>query len=103
VFVFPSRTEGLPNALLEAMAAACPIVTTDVPGCRDLIVNGQTGLVVPYGDTPALAAAMRRLLRDDALAARLGTQASEVVETEWNIRQTYAAYAALYEEALRDA
>ena len=103
VFVFPSRTEGLPNALLEAMAAACPIVTTDVPGCRDLIVNGQTGLVVPYGDTQSLTTAMRRLLRDDALAARLGTQASEVVETEWNIRQTYAAYAALYEEALRDA
>ncbi|MEK7756021.1 MAG: glycosyltransferase, partial [Planctomycetota bacterium] len=103
VFVFPSRTEGLPNALLEAMAAACPIVTTDVPGCRDLIVNGQTGLVVPYGDTLALAAAMRRLLRDHALAAQLGAQASEVVGTEWNIRLTYEAYAALYDEARRDA
>jgi glycosyltransferase involved in cell wall biosynthesis len=102
VFVFPSRTEGLPNALLEAMAAACPIVTTDVPGCRDLIMNGQTGLIVPYGDTPSLAAAMRRLLRDRAFAARLGAKASEVARTEWNIRQTYEAYAALYDEA-RDA
>lgn len=103
VFVFPSRTEGLPNALLEAMAAARPIVTTDVPGCRDLIVNRQTGLIVPYGDTQTLAAAMRCLLRDRAFAAQLGSKASEVVETEWNIRQTYTTYAALYDEARRDA
>lgn len=103
VYVFPSRTEGLPNALLEAMAAACPIVTTDVPGCRDLIVNGQTGLVVPFGDTLALAAAMRRLLRDHTLAAQLGSQASEVVGSEWNIRLTYEAYGAIYDEAHRDA
>ena len=98
VFVFPSRTEGLPNALLEAMAAACPIVTTDVPGCRDLIANEQTGLVVPYGDTVALAAALRRLLRDRDLAARLGMHASQVVGTQWGIRLTYDAYAALYRE-----
>jgi len=102
VFVFPSRTEGLPNALLEAMAAACPIVTTDVPGCRDLIVHERTGLVVPYGDTQSLAAAMRRLLRDRAFAAQLGARASEVVGTDWNIRQTYLAYAALYDEARSD-
>lgn len=101
VFVFPSRTEGLPNALLEAMAAACPIVTTDVPGCRDLIVNGQTGLVVPYADTQALAAAMLRLLGDPVLAARLGAQASKVVEAEWNFLQTCQGYASLYDEARR--
>jgi len=101
VFVLPSRTEGLPNALLEAMAAACPIVTTDVPGCRDLIVHERTGLVVPYGDTQALAAATRRLLRDRAFAARLGARASEVAATEWNTRQTYQAYVALYDEAHR--
>ncbi len=99
VFVFPSRTEGLPNALLEAMAAACPIVTTDVSGCRDLIVNGQTGLIVPYGDTQSLAAAMHRLLRDCSFASQLGAQAFEAVETKWNIHQTYENYAALYEEA----
>ena len=101
VFVFPSRTEGLPNALLEAMAAACPIVTTDVSGCRDLIVNGQLGQILPCGDTPALAAAMRLLLRDHTLATQFGAQASEVVGTEWNIRQTHEAYAALYDEARR--
>ena len=102
VFVFPSRTEGLPNALLEAMAAACPIVTTDVPGCRDLIVNGQTGLLVPYGDTRALAGAMLRLLRDRVFAAQLGAFASDVGGTKWNIHRTNETYAALYDEALRD-
>jgi len=102
VFVFPSRTEGLPNALLEAMAAACPVVTTDVPGCRDLIVNEQTGLLVPYGDTHALAGAVRRLLGDRGLAARLGEQAARIVESDWHIRRTYETYAALYGEAHLD-
>lgn len=102
VFVLPSRTEGLPNALLEAMAAGCPIVTTDVPGCRDLIDHERTGLVVPYGDTHGLAAAVRRLLFDRDLAARLGEQAARAVEADWHIHQTYDAYADLYAEARRD-
>jgi glycosyltransferase involved in cell wall biosynthesis len=59
-------------------------------------------LVVPYGDTQALAAALCRLLRDRALAASLGGQASRLIETDWHIRQTYAAYAAVYDEARRD-
>lgn len=98
VFAFPSRTEGLPNALLEAMAAACPIVATDVPGCRDLISHDDTGLLVPYGDTLALAAAMRRLLDDRALATRLGRRASAIAANQWNISATFGAYAALYSE-----
>ena len=99
VFVFPSRTEGLPNALLEAMAAGCPIVTTDVPGCRDLIDHDASGLVVPYGDTEALAEAMTRLLRDRKLAMRLGRGAAESVSRNWHSDGTLAAYEALYAEA----
>ncbi len=100
VFAFPSRTEGLPNALLEAMAARCPIVTTDVPGCRDLIVNGASGLVVPYGDEAGLRAALHRLLTDRTLAERLGAEARRVVQSEWRIADTYEAYISLYREAL---
>lgn len=98
VFAFPSLTEGLPNALLEAMAAACPIVTTEVPGCRDLISGEENGLVVPYGDIAALVIALRRLLDDRALAASLGARAAQEVSSTWHLERTFRSYAAIYEE-----
>ncbi len=97
VFAFPSRTEGLPNALLEAMAAGCAIVTTDVPGCRDLITHERDGLLVPWGDAAALADGLRRLLSDRVLAARLGESAGASVTTNWHARSTWADYLQLYE------
>ena len=96
VFALPSRTEGLPNALLEAMAAGCAIVTTDVPGCRDLIEQERTGLIVPYGDATALADAIQRLLSDRTLARSLSENASHIVTQEWHIEGMFDAYAALY-------
>ena len=100
VFVFPSRTEGLPNALLEAMAVPCPIVTTDVPGCRDLIEHEKTGLVVPYGDPATLAASIKRLLNEPELARRLARRASEAVERDWHSNRMFEAYASVYAEIL---
>ncbi|MBI1826618.1 MAG: glycosyltransferase [Planctomycetes bacterium] len=102
LFVFPSRTEGLPNALLEAMAAGCPIITTDVPGCRDLITPETTGLIVPYGDTSNLASAMLRLLTDQALAQSLGQAAAKSVSADWSIDATWNGYAAIYHEITRE-
>ena len=98
VFVLPSRTEGLPNALLEAMAAGCPIVATDVPGCRDLIEHEQTGLLVPYANTGALADALLRLLTDPSLAQRLGQNASTLVERSWSAERNYREYYGAYGE-----
>ena len=100
LFVFPSRTEGLPNALLEAMAAERPIVATDVPGCRDLIEHERNGLLVPYGDTEGLGAAMHRLLSDATFARALGARAAEDVERKWRISKTYAEYQGIYSEIL---
>ena len=100
VFAFPSRTEGLPNALLEAMAAALPIVTTDAPGCRDLIKNADTGLVVPVNNPPALSAALRHLLTDATLADRLGQAAADEVARHWRRQDMLDAYETLYREIL---
>lgn len=100
VFAFPSRTEGLPNALLEAMAAGCAIVATDVPGCRDLIQHDATGLLVPYGDTCALADAIAVLLRDTGLAQRLGSAAAVAAGRDWHIADTFAAYETVYDEVI---
>ena len=100
VFAFPSRTEGLPNALLEAMAAGCPIVTTDVPGCRDLIEHETTGLIVPYGDTATLATAILRLVHDRPAARRLGERAADAVTSGWHISGTFDAYANIYEAVI---
>ena len=100
VFVLPSRTEGLPNSLLEAMASPCAVVATDVPGCRDLVAHEQTGLLVPYGDTSVLSAAIRRLLDDGKLANQLARSAGDLVERSWRIEDTYAEYANTYEELL---
>lgn len=103
LFVFPSRTEGLPNALLEAMAAAKPIVTTDVPGCGDLITDGQTGLLAPARNPEALSRCMRRLIDDRDLAARLGRAAREHAVRRYDFRATTAAYAALYRTIAADS
>lgn len=98
LFVFPSRTEGLPNALLEAMACNCSIITTDVPGCGDLIQHEINGLLVPYGDTNALATSISLLLEDRALAKKLAGEAVSSVINDWHINQTYDAYEAVYQE-----
>lgn len=92
VFVLPSRHEGMPNALLEAMAATLPVVVTDAsPGPLEVVDPDQTGLVVPRENVEALATALGRLMVDPELRERLGTAAAqrlrslswEVVEPHW--------------------
>lgn len=101
VFCFPSRTEGLPNALIEAMAAGLPVVTTNAPGCRDLVEHGRTGWLVPVDDARAAGAALVRLLRDPALASRLGAAAAGHVSRNLSLKQCFENYRALYREVCR--
>ncbi|MBU2552539.1 MAG: glycosyltransferase [Proteobacteria bacterium] len=95
-----SEREGLPVSLLEAMAAGLPVVATDVSGNRELVRDGETGLLVPAGDSRALARAMLRLLRDPDLAERLGrTGYHQVLET-YSMKRVGKMWADLYQEAL---
>ncbi|HEX5818293.1 MAG TPA: glycosyltransferase family 4 protein [Gemmatimonadales bacterium] len=80
VVCLPSYREGMPGVLLEAAAAGRPVVTTDVPGCRDAVVPGETGLMVPARDADGLAAALRTLLADPALRQRMGQAARRRAE-----------------------
>ncbi len=100
VFVFPSQTEGLPNALLEAMACGLPVITTNAPGCRDLVTHEKTGLVVPYGDVSKLADAMDELLSNQQLADQLGQRAQQEIQDHWQLKQTLDTYERLYRDIL---
>ena len=103
VFVHPSRWEGMSNALLEAMAAARPVVATRVDGTQSLIVDGQTGWLVEPGDAEGLARRLAHVIRDPDQAARLGRAAAELVARDYSIDRMVARYEALYRELLAGA
>lgn len=93
-----SRSEGLPNALLEAAAAARPTVATAAGGSGEVVVDGETGLLVPVDDLAALTGAMRRLAIDPDLRLRLGAAARRRTDKLFTIERFVGEYAALYEE-----
>jgi glycosyltransferase involved in cell wall biosynthesis len=72
IFALPSRFEGLPMSVIEAMLTSLPVVATDVRGPAEQVVHGVTGLSVPLGDAAALGSALGRLARDPGLRARMG-------------------------------
>jgi glycosyltransferase involved in cell wall biosynthesis len=75
-----SEREGLPMAALEAMALGLPVIGADVPGVRDLVVNGRNGILVPFGDATAVAVATERLWRDPTLYFSLSEGAKRTAE-----------------------
>jgi len=99
VFVLPSRSEGLPLALLEAMFAARPIVATDVGEVAVALDHGQAGVLVEPGRPEALAAALHGLLRDPGRARELGERAARRAAAEYDVSLMVRRYAAAYEEA----
>ncbi len=96
IVCLPSYREGLPKALLEAAAIGRPIVTTNVPGCREVVRDGVNGWLVPSRDAPALAMALRQALADRARCQQFGIAGRNLVETSLSLRhvinQTLAVY-----------
>jgi glycosyltransferase involved in cell wall biosynthesis len=87
---WPAVNEAYGMALLEAQAAGIPVVSCDTRGVPDIVADGRTGLLVPYGDEAALADGIRRLLTDEALRRRLGAQAAQRVAAERSLEAAAA-------------
>jgi glycosyltransferase involved in cell wall biosynthesis len=100
VFVQPSLSEGLSVAILEAMAAALPVVTTRVGGNPELVVDGETGVLVEQANPRQLADAVTRLLTDSAEARRLGDNGLRRVTNRFTVAAMVDAYQAIYEACL---
>jgi glycosyltransferase involved in cell wall biosynthesis len=96
----PSYREGLPLALLEAASCGLPIVTFDVPGCREAVEHGKNGFLVPFGDQGMLNDAVARLLADEALRRQFGAAGREKAEREFTRERIAKETLAVWNEAL---
>jgi glycosyltransferase involved in cell wall biosynthesis len=98
--VLTSANEGTPVSLIEALAAGRPVVSTDVGGVRDVVADGETGLLVPSGDAKAVAAAIDRLASDPTLRAAMGERGREDVVARYSVARLLDDVDALYRRLL---
>ncbi len=87
VYVLPSYREGVPRSTQEALAMGRPVITTDVPGCRETVIPGRNGLLVPAHDARSLAAAMHQLAEDPALRDRMGRESRQLAESRFDVHR----------------
>ncbi len=99
-FVLPSLAEGISNTILEAMASGLPVLATAVGANGELVAAGETGLLVPAGDVPALADGLLRLAGDPAAAAAMGQAGRRRVEQRFSLESMVAAYDGVYRRVL---
>jgi len=100
VMALTSRSEGMPLAVLEAWAAGTPVVATRVGGIPELIADGETGLLVDFGNVDRLAASIERLLLDRMLAARIAAAAAKQADERYSLEQMTANYQRHYDDLL---
>ena len=96
-----SGYEGQSNVILEAMAAGVPVVATDIPGTRELVVPQVTGYLVPVGDRATFTKVTERLLNNAAMAAQFSAAAREHVQEHFSVQKMIERYAELYRECWR--
>jgi glycosyltransferase involved in cell wall biosynthesis len=103
IFCLPSiKREGLARSVIEAMAYGVPPIVTDSGGSPELVIDGESGLIVPPMDAPALARAIEKLFRDPILRQRLGQAARKRIATAFRNEDTVAKTIALYQELIPD-
>ncbi|MGI9067127.1 MAG: glycosyltransferase [Pyrinomonadaceae bacterium] len=100
VCVLSSKAEGFSNSILEYMAAARPVVVTDVGGAREAVIEGETGFIVPAGDNESMAARIIQLLREPDRARAMGQRARSIVEEKFSCAAQLERTVALYESLL---
>ena len=101
IVCLPSYREGLPKVLLEAAACGRPIVTTDVPGCREVVREGENGLLVPARNAQALSEALRCLIKNPELRAQMGRRSREIMLKDFSSEKVIAQTLSVYKELIR--
>lgn len=87
VFVLPSYREGTPRTVLEAMSIGRAIITTDAPGCRETVINGDNGIMVPIKSASSIAEAMVYLINNPELISRMGLRSRQIAEEKFDVRK----------------
>ena len=100
IVCLPSLREGVPKVLIEAAACGRAIVTTDAPGCREIVRNGENGLLVPVRDSRALAEALRLLIENAPLRATMGSKGRELVVREFSVERVVQETLGVYRDLL---
>jgi len=101
LFLFPSRHEGMPNAVLEAMSSGLPVVATKIAGSEELVVEGQTGLLVSSENVDELRDALRKLLVDSSLRKEMGFASRERMEQNYTWQKVAEQYQAVLEQSVK--
>ena len=98
IVCLPSYREGLPKSLLEAASSCLPIVSFDVPGCREIVVDGHNGFLLEFGDISGLAKSLEILLKDECLREKMGQRGRELVELHFSQEKIAAETAVAWDE-----
>ena len=100
IAILPSYREGLPKSLLEAAACGRPIIATDVPGCREIVRNGENGFLVPVKNPQQIAKAIKILINDEKLRNKMGIRSRQIVEAEFSTNKIVTETLSLYRQLL---
>jgi glycosyltransferase involved in cell wall biosynthesis len=101
VFVLPSLTEGISNAILEAMACGLPVIATDVGGNPEIVIHEHTGMLVPLSKPEALSHALKVLLGDVNIRVKYGDNARKMIEEKFSLQRMVREYEEVYEMLIK--